>query len=609
MTSTPLASKAVKSELLNRIERLEDELRSARAQLVSISSEDTTADSGPSPFSDLTTSRRSNGVDRPPPDKRGYLFRWNDRSIGWGGTKWELRFISLEHGHLSYYRLHTDTAPRYVLSLRGCGVHDDGWKRNRRHRSAKSRGDPPPIEEPGAYFFVFSIYQRSETCNDESNEVVPLLRFSTPSMAEKNLWMQLLSETCDYCDTDEFLEYEARRVAEDALQQQQQIRMAAAMPEAKEGTLPPLFFAPSQVIPRQKRRPSFSSKASQDKEHRPARPRVGDVDERDARSKKTYPPSKPMHRSAQPSYLSAEAKAPNYRGLLNLGIVLLLVSNFRLLLDSIQQHGFVLADVFDLLEQFAKFAQSTDPWQEFPFIYGFVVLTVAVTLAFGIEWCLSRKKIEGNLGTVLHQLNAHSALLVPSLLVWTAVDNPMLGSALLFVSLITWMKLLSYIAANQDYRLSSPTESALSLVQNLDAEEEDLMYPRNVTLHNILYFWCAPTLTYQLAFPKFPVRRWWKIASLFTRLVFVGSIVTFLTAQIAMPLLESLIIELKATGGTYTVPILAKYWLRLSLASTYTWLLVFYFYFHLFLNLIAELLRFGDRVFYKDWWNSCEASS
>lgn len=171
------------------------------------------------------------------------------------------------------------------------------------------------------------------------------------------------------------------------------------------------------------------------------------------------------------------------------------------------------------------------------------------------------------------------------------------------------MKLISYMRANEDYRLSTPSESTLSLVQNLDREDEELQYPKNVTLTNMLYFWCAPTLTYQLAFPKFPVRRWWKIFSLSFRIVVVASLITFLTAQIVMPLLESLISELQENGGTYTVPILAKYWLRLSLTSTYTWLLVFYLYFHLYMNLLAELLRFGDRVFYKDWWNSCEASS
>jgi hypothetical protein len=32
------------------------------------------------------------------------------------------------------------------------------------------------------------------------------------------------------------------------------------------------------------------------------------------------------------------------------------------------------------------------------------------------------------------------------------------------------------------------------------------------------------------------------------------------------------------------------------------WLLGFYTFFHLWLNILAELLRFGDRTFYKDWW-------
>jgi len=34
------------------------------------------------------------------------------------------------------------------------------------------------------------------------------------------------------------------------------------------------------------------------------------------------------------------------------------------------------------------------------------------------------------------------------------------------------------------------------------------------------------------------------------------------------------------------------------------WLLMFYAMFHSWLNFTAELLRFGDRLFYKDWWNA-----
>jgi len=145
-------------------------------------------------------------------------------------------------------------------------------------------------------------------------------------------------------------------------------RMAAAMPEAKEGTLPPLFFAPSQVTPRLSRRPSFTSKLSPEKSHRPLRPVVGDIDKRDERSKKAYPPSKPMHRTAQPSFLSAEAKAPNYRGLLNLGIVVLFVSNFRLLLDTIQRHGFVVQKMLEQSGDLLKVFVSPEPWQDFPVV-------------------------------------------------------------------------------------------------------------------------------------------------------------------------------------------------------------------------------------------------
>lgn len=87
------------------------------------------------------------------------------------------------------------------------------------------------------------------------------------------------------------------------------------------------------------------------------------------------------------------------------------------------------------------------------------------------------------------------------------------------------------------------------------------------------------------------------------------SLVFFLIAQIVAPNLENLLNDLEATNGRFTYTILAEYWLRLSITNTYLWLLVFYTYFHLYLNLFAELLRFGDRVFYRDWWNSGEVSA
>lgn len=267
----------------------------------------------------------------PPPGKSGYLFKWQDRSIGWGGTKWALRFVQLDRGRICYYLSHLENSPRYMLSLRGCAVRDEGWKRNRRHVSKTTpRGKDPPVDEVGAYFFVFSIYHfDSIVGTKELADIVPLLRFSTPSLAEKTQWIQMVSEACAYCETDSFLKEEAARNAEEEFRRQQQITMAQAMPQAERGTLPPLYFAQKEKPPGLVRRPSLSKlpKATMFR----SKAKSSDADKSED---KGYPPSKPMHRSSAPSFLSSEAQTQNYRGFFNLAMIILIVSNFRLILNS-----------------------------------------------------------------------------------------------------------------------------------------------------------------------------------------------------------------------------------------------------------------------------------
>ena len=48
--------------------------------------------------------------------------------------------------------------------------------------------------------------------------------------------------------------------------------------------------------------------------------------------------------------------------------------------------------------------------------------------------------------------------------------------------------------------------------------------------------------------------------------------------------------------------------LKLSLPTLYFWMAMFYTLFELWLNVLAELTRFGDREFYKGWWNSSTLS-
>jgi diacylglycerol O-acyltransferase-1 len=503
----------------------------------------------------------------------------------------------LNGGKISYYGSHRDDDPRYVLALRGCAIRDEGYKVNRRH---KSKQNAPPIEEAGAYFHVFSIYQRLE----DDAEIVPLLRFSTPSLAEKTQWMMLIIEGCAYADTDDFLEAEQAARIDEENRRQQHLAMANAMPQAStKGTLPPLYFGQASPQKTHRRRPSGSKPPSYKTEST-----TKDAERVDAQSSKGYPPSKPMHRASAPSYLSEEAPVQNYRGFFNLALIVLAVSNARLIVDTIRRHGFFLDDV---LADVNSFYVSNNKWDEFPLATGFVGMQVFVLQAFGIEWLLSTKRLFNSAGMLLHHINAHTGLLVACGVVWELIDNPFIGATLLFHGVILWMKLLSYALANEDYRTSTDDCAATleALVTDLDKDASDTLYPKNVTLANLYYFWMAPTLTYQIAFPRTRKIRVWRILSLLFRFVLVFCLLIFLSAQVITPTLGELVKKLEATNGKLTLDLMAEYGLKLSIANTYCWLLVFYGYFHVYLNISAEILRFGDRVFYKDWWNSSDVSS
>lgn len=72
--------------------------------------------------------------------------------------------------------------------------------------------------------------------------------------------------------------------------------------------------------------------------------------------------------------------------------------------------------------------------------------------------------------------------------------------------------------------------------------------------------------------------------------------------QVIAPNLDSLVRDLEANRGEIRTHVIGDYLLKLSITSTYIWLLGFYAFFHCFLNLSAELLRFGDRgKFFRDY--------
>eukprot|EP00814_Leptocylindrus_danicus_P006596 CAMPEP_0116012008 /NCGR_PEP_ID=MMETSP0321-20121206/4883_1 /TAXON_ID=163516 /ORGANISM="Leptocylindrus danicus var. danicus, Strain B650" /LENGTH=805 /DNA_ID=CAMNT_0003481301 /DNA_START=65 /DNA_END=2483 /DNA_ORIENTATION=- len=590
--------------------------------------------------------------------KAGYLFKWQDREIGWGGTKWSRRFVQLQcplpnnqHAHANFdlpflkYSKHAgDEAPAtYVLHLRGCAVRDDGCKpvRQKKKLALKKKQKVVSGEDvhmhAQQFYHVFSIYHKTNTntntiANDDATSVdcdvdgdgllsedemiVPLLRFSTQNLADKLQWIELISEACAYCDehANSYSPFQSQSQSQSQTNEDgnpmtttpipgapshshrqigsadfETLQELKSMPQPKKGTLPPVIFRSNFVASNNSKRYRRRSVSK-------------DAAKSNPRTRSGYPPSRPMHQSAEVSYLSDGASNQNYRGLLNLAAIILLISNFRLILDNMMKHGFVL---WNIMQADLTFTVMSN----FPLVTGEVMLHVSVLATFAIEWALSRGTIGEHLGMFLHGANINVAMLISCGIVWFFLSSPLAGVVLMMQATVSWMKLVSYTHANSDYRNSGrDARATLGLIKDVDERELDTAYPVNVTLADLYYFWFAPTLTYQIAFPRTARIRWSKVFSLLFRIAVTCAFMIFLVTQTIIPYLDLMVKDLEEDGKVSTAT-MAEVLLKLAIPNTYVWLVMFYLYFHLFLNLCAEILRFGDRVFYKDWWNSSEISS
>ncbi|PIA17593.1 hypothetical protein COEREDRAFT_80298 [Coemansia reversa NRRL 1564] len=131
-------------------------------------------------------------------------------------------------------------------------------------------------------------------------------------------------------------------------------------------------------------------------------------------------------------------------------------------------------------------------------------------------------------------------------------------------------------------------------------------YPHNVTLANFVYFWMAPTLCYQPSYPRIagPIRKSF-VAKRLAELVVLCIAMYVVIYQYAVPTLMGSVRAIDSRNGFW----LFERVLKLSVVSAIVWFLGFYAIFHAALNALAELLRFADRAFYLDWWNSVDLAA
>ncbi|XP_039358819.1 diacylglycerol O-acyltransferase 1-like isoform X7 [Mauremys reevesii] len=147
-------------------------------------------------------------------------------------------------------------------------------------------------------------------------------------------------------------------------------------------------------------------------------------------------------------------------------------------------------------------------------------------------------------------------------------------------------------------RMQDP--SAHQSRRNERGQSKQIMYPMNLKVKDLYYFLLAPTLCYQLNFPRQKNCRQGYIIRRFIEMIFLFHLMLGLIQQWIVPNIHKSMKPINEIEST----LLTEYILKLAVPNHFIWLIFFYWYFHSCLNCLAELLRFGDRQFYLDWWNA-----
>uniref|UniRef100_H2YCG2 diacylglycerol O-acyltransferase n=1 Tax=Ciona savignyi TaxID=51511 RepID=H2YCG2_CIOSA len=133
-----------------------------------------------------------------------------------------------------------------------------------------------------------------------------------------------------------------------------------------------------------------------------------------------------------------------------------------------------------------------------------------------------------------------------------------------------------------------------------DRSKVMIQYPYNLSYRNLLYFMAAPTLCYEANYPRTSGINKSYLMRRALEILFLFQLELALIQQWVVPVLQKAILPIHNYEG-YTI---MERLLKLSVPNHFIWLVFFYFFFHSVLNALAEVMKFADREFYRDWWNA-----
>jgi hypothetical protein len=101
--------------------------------------------------------------------------------------------------------------------------------------------------------------------------------------------------------------------------------------------------------------------------------------------------------------------------------------------------------------------------------------------------------------------------------------------------LVSGMKLISYVAVNQYFRRATATKAPSGNRNGSSAAGTvvgSVQYPHNLTVWDLVYFMMAPTLCYELNFPRTPTIRFDFVARRATEVVLLCAVMISISQQV-----------------------------------------------------------------------------
>ncbi|XP_075249197.1 diacylglycerol O-acyltransferase 1-like [Convolutriloba macropyga] len=308
---------------------------------------------------------------------------------------------------------------------------------------------------------------------------------------------------------------------------------------------------------------------------------------------------------AKPSPFTSSSGFKDYSGILNWGMVLLVLAGVRLALENFLKYGVLISPkqyLFLFLE---------NPWS-WPFTCTLILINIHISGALYLERSVVRNLISESFAHLMMTFNLVILIVAPAALILCLPAQPQTTVPALGMVTIVFLKLISYKQVNSAHRMLYNSKEASQAMRSRSKSSNDVpsvkkcgfQYPFNLRWRNMYYYMLAPTLCYEVEFPTPSAlnsgMNWWFLLRRVSEFCFLSFTILAFFQQWIMPALNNSN-ELFLTMN-YTR--LVEKLLKLAVPNQILWLFFFYLFFHSALNAVAEVTGFVDREFYLDWWNS-----